>query len=74
MTNDGTIPLNVVNTKIDWNSPLELQNGIKVSVIRAKGDLVTLGGNGFSVVVTTSTGLPICDVFNWGHFPVKNVQ
>lgn len=69
MTN---IPLNVVNTKIDWEAELELQDGRPVKVIDQNNDVAKIEGNGFTVLVTKSTGLPTTDIMSWDLFPVRS--
>jgi hypothetical protein len=66
------IPLNIVNTQIDWHAPIVLQNGLKLTVSEYDMTHVNLIGTGFSCVVIKATGLPTVDVFNWDFFPVKN--
>jgi hypothetical protein len=70
--NSDHIPLNVVNTGIDWQTKVQLQNGLALEITNENSTRATLHGNGFTCVVTKSTGLPISDVFNWDLFPVKN--
>lgn len=67
-----SIPLNVVNTKIDWEGVLELQDGRQVKAIDQNHDVAKIEGNGFTVIVTKSTGLPTSDAMNWDLFPVRN--
>ncbi|EPT2759189.1 hypothetical protein ACA544_18180 [Vibrio cholerae] len=69
MTN---IPLDIVNSKIDWEAELELQDGRPVNVTDQNNIVAKIEGNGFSVLVTKSTGLPTTDVMNWDLFPVRN--
>lgn len=74
MSAEKDIPLDIVNTAIDWNKPVELQNGLSLTVKEKTKQRIHLDGDGFSVIVTRTTGLPVIDVFNWDLFPVRNLH